>query len=522
MSVGSIPILQIDNKGGSGRLVLFPNSVNLVLSTVMTRRHTHSIILRNSVDGGVDVWLDGHLVIRGVQNGLPASSNDPLRLLHDGSPFGAAQCWFHEAATWARALSDAEIGNLMTYAVRWPMGERRGIIVVVNGQSNAINYVLNDGAAQLLAQGIAWHLGAVAHNVVATTGRPTSYTMQGGHGLYPAVGGSYPGSFLAPTAAEPSTWSFGSDGQAFQQALQELNQEDKADICAFVWPWNETDSLRDYGEKSTFSAAVSRFLGLARDLVGKTAEHLPLIWWNAIPYGTASGMQMHREVSAFLAAQPPMNVVIGNPQTSDSNPRGSAWDPLTGLFVGGDGAHRDGDDNRRFARLAAPVAARALLASGYGDTIATIPAALSVNGGPRIEHVYRRDAASLILTVAHDAGTDIRVPLQAAMGVGFSVMDGGSAASPGAMVPAISCERLDAMHLLVTLARPLHNSSAACGLYYPYGAMAIGRGNAVTDNCSTLPKPEGWNIGLELGTDWNMDYPLAATSGPLALSDAAS
>ena len=104
LSVGSVPILQIDNKAGNGRLILFPGGANIVLNSAMTRRHTHSIILRNTVDGGVDIWLDGHLLIKGVQNGLPASPNDPLLLLHDGSAFGAAQCWFHEAATWGRGF----------------------------------------------------------------------------------------------------------------------------------------------------------------------------------------------------------------------------------------------------------------------------------------------------------------------------------------------------------------------------------------------------------------------------------
>lgn len=517
---GSTIVLAVDSVAPH-RLTLFPSGPSTVLMAPVHRRHTHSLVIRYSRGHGIDAWLDDAKVASGVVNPLPALPTGSLLFLHDGAFMGGAQCWFHEAACWGRSVTDLEIAHILAHLGRWRRGRRAGVTLLINGQSNAVNYSLNDGAAELLARGVAWHLGAAAWNVVATTGNPSSYTMQSGHGLYQVQHGAYPGSFLTDpmNGSSPVTWALGVDGQAVQTAIRNLSAEDRDDIRAIVWPWNETDSLRTSSELPTFVAAVNRFLQLEREMAGKTATALPLICWSAIPYGTAEGTAMHRRAIHSLIHTTELNIVVGNPQTSDSNQRGATWSEATGVAVGGDPAHRDGDDNRRFARLAAPVVARAVLAGGGHDSISEIPASVPMVGGPRLVHVYRQTNTTLIATVVHDAGSDLKVPRQATSGKGFVVTDGGLAVGDGNVVRATSCERLNNTQLRLVLEQPLQHSSVFCALHYPFGGESIGRGNAVTDNCADVVKPEGWDIAADLGASWQLDFPLSATFLPIALSD---
>ncbi len=529
LSIAGIQIVAADNNGG-GRLMLFPGAQQTVLTSTLTRRHSHVVILRNTPGVGVDVWLDTVQVATSAPNPLPPSLGAPLLFLHDGFVNGGAECWFHEAAVWNVALTTDGIAAVLAYQARWTLGPRKGIQVLVTGQSNAGNG-LNDGAWHLLAQGVAWHLGALGFGVVGSYGSPPAATCIHGEGIYPVPALALSGSFLnnPNDDSDPSTWGLGSDGEALQTWIQSNTAlADAADIAVIMWPWSEDDCTRQYSEKATYEAAARRLLSLERGMLSRPVSSLPQVWWSAIPFSYGNndaGVQMQREVVADMAADPTQNVTVVLPQTSDSLPRlPTSYDPTTGLWVGGDPLHRDVPDNQRFGQLAAPLVARAILAAEGGDTIVAIPPGIPTIGGPVVTHVYRQSSTSLVVTVSHDCGTDLIVPAtQAALGAGWAVMDGGSPALPGRIVTATACTRIGGTQLAITLAQSLVNPSASCRLFYPYGAGMMGRGNAVTDNLSSVTPPAGWNIVADLGSNWSHNMPVhvpMTTASGVMLSDA--
>jgi hypothetical protein len=529
-------ILQADSAAGSN-LTLFPGTASqTVLSSTVARRHSHAIILRNTPGTGVDVWLDGVQVANHVSNPLAASANGQVLLLHDGSIQGSAQCWFHEAANWERALSASEIITLIACQARWVLGTRKGVSLLVMGQSNAA-WFINAGAPLALAQGIAWYLGAASYAVTAaiagTYNSPNRYSVVSGHPisnssppLFPP--GSANGTFLnnPGDGSDPSTWSGGPDFTALSAYLTGssalVSALDEADIAFIIWPWSEQDSTMPYANKSLYKASVLRLLSLTRGLLGRSAASLPLLAWNAIPYETNDGVQMVRESITDLAAVSANNIIVFAPQTADSNPLNASYNPTTGIYTGGDPQHRDQPDLLRYGRTGAHAAGRAALGMGLADTIAAtaLPVSgLPAKGGPQITHVYRASNTNIILTISHDSGNDLLVPLQAVGGAGFAVMDGGSVATPGTIITATAAARVDATHISVTLAAPITNASASVLVFYPYGSTQIGRGDAVTDNAASMTPPSNWNIGGDLGSAWNVNLPLQATTYPITLSN---
>ncbi|WP_298286552.1 hypothetical protein [Acidocella sp.] len=518
-------LLQADGAGGAN-LTLFPGMAGeTVLLAALTRRHTHAVIMRNTPGVGVDVWLDGAQVARALPNPLPASAFGPVLFLHDGSPQGSAQCWFHEAAAWARALSAADIATLIGAQGRWVLGPRKGVNLLVMGGSNAALFGAA-GGARALAEGMGWYTGAAASGVMSgVSGAAQGYSIMPGHPLANSSTVPFaPGTFLTNPGdgSSPATWATGPDFAALSAFLANIAAPDLAEIAALVWPWGEADSTMPYADKPVFEASLLRLLSATRGLLGRTAASLPLLTWSATPYQTHDGVQMVRETLADLAAVPANNIVLFAPQTADSNPLGADYNARTGSFAAGAPSYRDGADLARYGRAGAHAAGRLALALGLGDTIgaASLPASgLPASGGPRLTHAYRASDTALVLTIAHDAGDDLVLPLGAASGIGFAVMDGGTVAAPGTIIPAIAAARVDATHLSVTLAAPITNPSADVCLFYPYGSVQIGRGNAVTDNAAALAPPAGWAIGADLGAGFALDFPLQATAYGLTLSD---
>jgi hypothetical protein len=512
-------------------LTLFPTGAAVVLSSSMTRRHTHVIILRNTPGVGVDAWLDGAQVASAVANPLAAGVRAQVVLMHEMDLQGAAQLWFHEMATWERALDAADMATLIACGGRWVLGPRKGVSLLIMGQSNS-SYFVASGGAQLMANGLAWYLGALAGNIIfqpsGTYLSPARYTQVNGHPISNSTGplfspGAGNGTFLTNPGdgSDPSTWALGPDGQATAAYLTGTSAiptaADLTDIAAIVWPWTEQDSTAPYSQKALYTGTVQQLAALTRGMLGRTAAQLPLLMWNAIPYETDSGVQMVRESVADIAAIAGQNLAVFVAQTADSIPLSATYDATNGTWTGGDPEHRDETDEVTFGLRGAHVAARAALAASFGDTLTAIPTGMPL-AGPSIAHAYQQSGAEIVITLTQDKGTDILVPLQAANGAGWAMMDGGSVASPGPIIAATAASRVDSTPLLVTFATAPTSPPAECLIFYPYGSTQIGRGDAVTDNFSTLSWPAGWDMATDLGEAWAINFPIQATTYGIALS----
>jgi hypothetical protein len=401
-----------------------------------------------------------------------------------------------------------------------------------HGQSNSVYANDQDGALLAMAQAVSSYLGATG-----TAAKYSGASDVGGAGVYAGVSGW--GTFLtytANTVQAAQAAAYNTNGTGMLAMIAALSDAEKTQTLGGIVYWGETDSALTafsgsgglgYADKPVYKAALLNDFGQIRAAFGKSAAQMPLGLFGP-PYGTAAGSAMVREAWVELAADAANNIVWAVPQTYDSVTRGNSWDSATGVetSVAASPGHRDAADNVAFYRRGALAMARAILASN-GLSAALLPTSLGVGTGPRIVGATL-SGATVVITIAHDGGTDLVVPSLSApngtdaplpaQGVGFSVMDGGSITSPGSIIQAISCVRADATHLHLTLASAPTHAAASCRLFYPWPGEywtdqplnEIGRGCAITDNFGTIALSAEYDLNQILGAGWRVNMPLGS------------
>lgn len=396
-------------------------------------------------------------------------------------------------------------------------------------QSNAGYAETQDGALTAMAQATAFYLKAsgTPSSLSAWVNAGQPGTEVSGTGVMEILTASaYGQSFLSNTAGTAFTTEsaasapLGTSGAGYRRYISEIPAAQFSKINALVSYWGEQDSL-EYSPamKPIYKAGLINLFNQVRAMLGKTAAELPLLFFGP-PYGLLPNYWTYpptlREVWAELAADPTMNFIWAVPQTYDTLSRQETWNPATGVASGGnvDSGHRAAVDNVMLFRRASLPAARAILAAN-GLPESLIPSSLGRGLGPRIT-AANLSGNAVTVTVQHDGGTDLEVPLLASEGVGFCVMDGGTTASPGNFIKATSCARVDPTHFTLTLASVPKSTSGDCRLMYPWPGIywsiqpdtEIGRGCAVTDNFASAQKPLGFDINVGLGTGWAANLPL--------------
>ena len=402
------------------------------------------------------------------------------------------------------------------------------ISVLTHGQSNAGFFDISDAASTLCAQCVSyWLVGKGTPGSVDST--LSGNTTQAGTGVYCGVSGY--GSYLTyinDTTSAASSASYSSAGTTMLNSINTLTTAQKNSIQFLVIDWGETDSLfagtgyagnggLGYTDKPVYEAALLNDIAKIRAAIGKTAAQLPIGIFG-VTYGTFQGYAMVREAWTELAANSANNIVVCVNNTGDDVVRGDIWNSSTGLVTVGSpiGGHVDSSTNLIFAGRASLAIAR-LINFSQGLPSTNIPTVYGQGIGPKIAAAKLSGGNTVICTVVHDGGNDLIIPLLASLGVGFTVMDGGSISSPGTLINATACTRISSLQFSITLASSVTHAASSCTLFYPIqGAptnanqplQLIGRGCAVTDNYSTILAANNITLPNVSGSAWNGNYPI--------------
>lgn len=524
LKIGTVEVLQLS---AAGAVTLFPASI-AATAGALSLRHTRGILVQFAA-GKIDVWLDsGTQLFTNVTSEITLGATADLVFLEN------SQLIFHEAAVWNKALDATERTNTLSYFMRWPMGKRYAAHSLMIGQSNASNFA---GSYLIpgLNTGIAYVTGNLSSNILWGGGTLAGTSFNAGQGIYDMTS---PDRFLNPmgNGDDPSTWPLGTNGVKFMTAIDSMTADDRENVFSVVWYWSETDGqMLTPATKARYLAAIKRVFFLIRQRCGKTPATLPFMVISALPYVTDVGAQLHRECMADLINDPAQNVRMMLATAGDAIALGDTWDPATGLESGPSDGHRDYDGMLGFRRRMAIPIARAIVAAQAAaatpDVTAAINPAYPVTCGPNIASAVYEGGTSVLVTVVHDGGNDLSLPLRAVLGVGWVVMDGLNSTTPGSlttfgpMIEATACAKVSATQLRLTLASA-PAFPARSQLYYIFGDSldptqkyaTVGRGNAVIDNFAAMPMPAGWDIAADLGAAEKTNNPLQATTYGIALT----
>jgi hypothetical protein len=398
-----------------------------------------------------------------------------------------------------------------------------------NGQSNAVFAFDNDNALTALAQGIQFFTGAASfalYHAYANPGSPATEVSSIGILELTATYTSYTGAALQNTAgnanvtvAEIQAAPVGAVGIGFFDYCNSLTAAELASVNGIAVYWGESDSTEfTVATKQQYKAACINWMAQMRSAFQKTAAELP-IWWSGPPFdygANAAAQLMEREVWTEIAADPAQNSVFILSQTYDTIGRDYTINSTTGyVTAGSNGGHRSAIDNfALFARMSLGAARSILTSLGYGT--ASLPTALGQGLGPSVTSAVL-NGSIVTCTVQHDGGTDIVIPLLAAQGVGWVLMDGGTISEPGRFIQATACTRINATQFNIQFEQVPTNAPAACRLFYPFPEQTnpaqpnaeIGRGCAVTDNLSTIFYSSAeFNIAAKLGQYYGVNMPI--------------
>jgi hypothetical protein len=536
---------------GAGTSVL--KCLGTTLKSGLYPSYWGTALLVNVPGAGITAYVDGSSTPAATGIALPGTwptTAAPLSALGACSPSNGGQCYLHEMSVIgpvasASTISADQITSALTALARYRTGKAPTVMFTHMGQSNAGNLTAS-GSLPLARALIAYQTGALACDFV----KPPYYAVAAGRQLYGNDNGGVPDntSYLRRTTVatgaaitDPALYEAGDTLNSLLITLDALPPYLKGCLAGIYAYYGEAASTSTEGTGTPYDlldrnvGAWKNFAGkirawqLTKNGVTETPASLPILFAEMASYGVAypSGAQMVAE-AYYRAAADGAGFVPVLASMMDVQDDGTAHIPAASL--------------QTLTLRAASAISRAVLAGGKGDATVTMPSGAGGWGrlGPQItEAVWEPATKSVLVTVTHDAGTDLTLSTAAAsQGMGFTLRPNWSSAnSRGAIYYATSATKVAANQIRVyfagtgAAALPLPLTASARLFYGEQGVKytldaayaptnqvqnsgafegRFGPGNAIYDNAGAN-LPGGFNPVADLGPVYGVNYALRWT-----------